>query len=159
MGPAPSTRLPSLVKRTAGGFDYLFEKNIYDLPDAERPDCHKNGTSYLSVYGRMRPDRPAQTITTGIGSPGQGRFIHPTRRRLITPHEAARIQGFPDWFLFSLEGREPSRKDLAKWIGDAVPPFLGFVVTSFTLGAMLGARPVVPEAAEPELPLEPVAAE
>jgi DNA (cytosine-5)-methyltransferase 1 len=78
---------------------------------------------------------------------------------LITPHEAARIQGFPDWFCFSVEGREPSRKDLAKWIGDAVPPFLGFVVTSFALGALLGARPVVPKAAAPELPLEPVAAE
>jgi DNA (cytosine-5)-methyltransferase 1 len=150
---------PELSQANRRRIDYLFEKNLYDLPDAERPDCHKNGTSYLSVYGRMRPDRPAQTITTGIGSPGQGRFIHPTRRRLITPHEAARIQGFPDWFCFSFEGREPSRKDLAKWIGEAVPPFLGFVVTSFALGALLGARPVGPDAVEPELPLKPVAAE
>ena len=135
--------------------DYLFDNDLYDLPDAERPDCHRNGTSYTSVYGRMPPDRPAQTITTGIGSPGQGRFIHPTRRRLITPHEAARIQGFPDWFSFAVKGREPSRKELAKWIGDAVPPFLGFVATSFALDALLGKRARDRQIAECGLPLEP----
>jgi DNA (cytosine-5)-methyltransferase 1 len=78
---------------------------------------------------------------------------------LITPHEAARIQGFPDWFSFALDGRAPSRKELAKWIGDAVPPFLGFVATSFALGALLGTRTVAPEDPEPALPLEPAAAE
>lgn len=111
--------------------NYLFDHDIYDLPEKMRPDCHKNGTSYMSVYGRMNYEKPAPTITTGIGTPGQGRFIHPTQRRLITPHEAARIQSFPDWFDFTKHGT--SRKDLAKWIGDAVPPFLGFAATIFAL--------------------------
>jgi DNA (cytosine-5)-methyltransferase 1 len=107
---------------------WLLENDAHDLPWDERPDCHRNGTSYTAVYGRMYRDRPAPTITTGFGAPGQGRFIHPDRPRLITPHEAARIQSFPDWFDFAPDGLPYTRKNLAKWIGDAVPPILGFTV-------------------------------
>jgi len=156
-GRGPFDTAPEPNRANRRRMEYLFDNGLFDLPDAERPDCHKNGTSYTSVYGRMHPDRPAQTITTGIGSPGQGRFIHPTRRRLITPHEAARIQGFPDWFSFSPEDREPSRKELAKWIGDAVPPFLAFAATGFALGALFGRRTARdPDQARP--PTEPLAA-
>ena len=123
---------------------YLFDEGLYDLPNSERPDCHKDGTTYTSVYGRMRPDRPAPTITTGIGTPGQGRFIHPTRRRLITPHEAARIQCLPDGYRFMGKGEEAPRKALAKWIGDAVPPYLGMTAVCATLSAMTGKPPKLP---------------
>jgi DNA (cytosine-5)-methyltransferase 1 len=101
---------------------YLFENCLYDLPNAERPTCHRDGGhSYASMYGRLRWDAPAQTITTGFGSMGQGRYVHPARRRTITPHEAARLQTFPDWFNF---GEQSSRGVLAKMIGNAVPPLL-----------------------------------
>lgn len=113
--------------------DWLFDNQEYNLANTERPDCHKDGTTYTAVYGRMRGDRPAPTITTGIGTPGQGRFIHPSRRRLVTPHEAARIQGFPDWYGFTAEGEVGKRKDLAKWIGDAVPSVLGHEVAKRAL--------------------------
>lgn len=116
--------------------EWLFENDEYNLPNSERPDCHKNGTTYSSVYGRMRADRPAPTITTGIGTPGQGRFIHPSEKRLITPHEAARIQGFPDSYRFFKAGEVPKRKNLAKWIGDAVPSFLGFHVCREVLSVL-----------------------
>lgn len=106
---------------------YLFDNELFDLPNSERPDCHKDGTTYGSVYGRMHIDRPAPTITTGIGTPGQGRFIHPTRRRLITPHEGARLQCFPDGYAFEHSAKGSPRKELAKWIGDAVPPMLGLM--------------------------------
>jgi DNA (cytosine-5)-methyltransferase 1 len=109
--------------------DYLFENNLYDLPDHVRPDCHKNGHTYPSVYGRMSWDKPSQTITTGFTSPGRGRYIHPSQRRVITAREAARIQGFPDTFEFSINGSIPSRSALAKWIGDAVPSWLGYAAT------------------------------
>lgn len=100
---------------------YLFEHGAYDLPNELRPECHRNGDhSYKSVYGRLRWDRPAQTITTGFGSMGQGRYVHPSRRRTITPHEAARLQTFPDWFDFT----DTPRGVLAKAIGNAVPPLL-----------------------------------
>lgn len=106
--------------------DYLFEHDLYDLPNKERPDCHKDGHTYPSVYGRLDWDKPSQTITTGFVTPGRGRYIHPSQRRVITPREAARIQGFPDDFLFAANGEAPSRKLLSKWIGDAVPSWLGY---------------------------------
>jgi len=103
--------------------DYLFGNGAHDLPDSERPPCHRNKKhSYRSVYGRLRWDTPAQTLTSGFGSMGQGRYVHPSQRRVITPHEAARIQGFPDFFDFSLTEK---RTALHTMIGNAVPPRLG----------------------------------
>ncbi|WP_181170123.1 MULTISPECIES: DNA cytosine methyltransferase [unclassified Mesorhizobium] len=127
---------PVVSSINAERINYLFDHNLYDLPDSQRPDCHKNGTSYTAVYGRMYWDRPAQTITTGFGTPGQGRYVHPIERRLITPREAARIQGFPDWFDFVPSGLAVKRKHLAKWIGDAVHPTLGYAVGLAALSAM-----------------------
>jgi DNA (cytosine-5)-methyltransferase 1 len=115
---------------------YLFDNDRHDLPNEERPDCHKNGHTYPSVYGRLRWDEPAPTITGGFMSPGRGRFIHPSQRRVITAHEAARIQGFPDGFVFKLDSQEPTRKQLGKWIGDAVPTQLGYVATLAALSSM-----------------------
>jgi DNA (cytosine-5)-methyltransferase 1 len=104
---------------------YLLDHDLYDLPNAHRPPCHQNGDhSYRSMYGRMRYDEPAQTITTGFASPGQGRYVHPVRPRTLTPHEAARLQFFPDYFNFSTV---KSKKSLAKMIGNAVPMKLSYV--------------------------------
>jgi DNA (cytosine-5)-methyltransferase 1 len=104
---------------------YLFEHGLYDLPNTHRPKCHKlKDHSYRSVYGRLHWDQPAQTITTGFCSMGQGRFVHPSRRRTLTPHEAARIQFIPDFFTFP----GVKRAALARMIGNAVPPKLTYVV-------------------------------
>lgn len=108
--------------------DHLFDKDLYELPDQERPDCHKDGHTYPSVYGRLSWKKPAGTITTGFLSPGRGRFTHPSERRGLTPHEAARLQGFPDSFQFLDEqGEFLLRKQYAKLIGEAVPPVIGHV--------------------------------
>jgi DNA (cytosine-5)-methyltransferase 1 len=105
--------------------EFLFEHDLFDLPDAERPECHRDKRhSYRSVYGRMHPDVPAQTITAGFGSTGQGRFVHPLTPRTITPHEAARLQFFPDFFSFDGVGRSA----LQRMIGNAVPPKLAYVL-------------------------------
>jgi DNA (cytosine-5)-methyltransferase 1 len=115
---------------------YLFDSGTHNLPVAERPDCHKDGTTYGAVYGRMHANRPAPTLTTGFISPGRGRFIHPLEPRMLTPREAARIQGFPLNYLFNLaNGNNPGRTKLAKWIGDAVPMPLGYAAA---LSALLG---------------------
>ncbi|MGH7019480.1 MAG: DNA cytosine methyltransferase [Brevundimonas sp.] len=98
---------------------YLFDQGLHDLPDAERPDCHRfKAHSYTSVYGRMWWEERAPTITTGFGSTGQGRFVHPLVPRTLTPHEAARLQTVPDSFEFG----EPGRTQLQKMIGNMVPP-------------------------------------
>lgn len=100
---------------------WLLDNDAYDLPNHLRPECHQGNHSYVSMYGRLRWDSPAQTITSGFGSIGQGRFMHPSQLRTITPHEAARLQGFPDYFSFDSAA---SRTELAVIIGNAVPPQL-----------------------------------
>lgn len=104
---------------------YLYKNRKFDLPNRLRPECHRLAEhSYISMYGRLRWNRPAQTITGGFGSMGQGRFLHPSRCRTITPHEAARLQGFPDFFGF---GEVESRVTLQTTIGNAVPPKLAAI--------------------------------
>lgn len=117
--------------------DHLFDKDLYELPNAVRPECHREGHTYPSVYGRMYPDKPAQTLTCGFMSPGRGRFVHPTQRRGITPHEGARVQGFPDSFAFEQVNNMPlHRKDLGKMIGDAIPPPLSFAAALAALSSL-----------------------
>lgn len=114
---------------------FLFDHDLYDLPTSERPECHRDGTTYNAVYGRLHPDRPSPTITTGFLTPGRGRYIHPFLRRTLTPHEAARLQGFPDAYNFFPNPNNPATKvNLTKWIGDAVPMPLGYVAGISALG-------------------------
>ena len=113
---------------------YLFENRRYDLPNPQRPECHRDFEhTYDSMYGRLRGDAPAQTITSGYGSMGQGRYAHPGRRRTLTPHEAARLQTIPDWFTFDVANR---RIALASMIGNAVPPLLGIAIGRLLLPAL-----------------------
>jgi len=121
-------RSANLSKENIARIEWLFDNGAYELANEQRPDCHKDGHSYPSVYGRLYPDKPAWTITTGLNSPGRGRFIHPTERRNITPHEAARLQGFDDEYDF---GNDIGRNSMAKLIGDAVPPLFGNLISIF----------------------------
>lgn len=111
---------------------YLLDNDEFDLPNRLRPECHRDKPNhrYKSMYGRLRWNQPAQTITTGFGSPGQGRYLHPSKLRTLTPHEAARIQFFPDWFDFS---SAKHRRVLADCIGNAVPPKLAFALVRLAL--------------------------
>ena len=114
---------------------WLFENDKHDLDLSERPECHRDGTSYQAVYGRLHWDRPAPTITTGFLTPGRGRYVHPGEQRTLTPREAARLQGFPDSYRFVIDPENPpGRVDLARWIGDAVPMPLGYAAALSVLG-------------------------
>lgn len=106
--------------------DWLFEQDEYNLPNHLRPRCHRSDHSYRSMYGRLRWDAPAQTITSGFGSMGQGRYVHPLVRRTLTPHEAARLQFLPDFIRFSAV--ELRRTALATMIGNVAPPLLATVL-------------------------------
>lgn len=117
---SPSIRQPTTQDR----IDYLFDNDLYELPNHKRPVCHHGEHTYPSVYGRIRPHKPAPTITTGFMTMGRGRFVHPVERRTLTPHEGARIQGFPDWFHFG----ELKRTAYETLIGNAVPPKFTYVM-------------------------------
>ena len=107
---------------------YLYENGIHDLPNSQRPPCHRDKVqSYNSVYGRMHWDRPAQTVTSGFYSMCMGRYVHPDRESTITAHEAARLQAIPDSFNFT---PVRSRTHLATMIANAVPPKLAYVIAS-----------------------------
>jgi DNA (cytosine-5)-methyltransferase 1 len=132
IGADPMLTPAQLKEITRQRVEFLFDNDQYDLPDSERPDCHRiKDHSYHAVYGRMRPNEPAPTLTGGWDTVGRGRFVHPTRRRTLTPREAARLQFIPDFFDFS--PAVDARRDLVEMIGNAVPPKLSYVLTLETL--------------------------
>ena len=116
-----SASTPTDVNRKR--MQWLIDKDKYNLPNRMRPKCHRDKEhTYNAMYGRLNWDAAAPTITTGFGSMGQGRFVHPSRARTITPHEAARLQTLPDFFDVDTS---KGRGAWATVIGNAVPPLLG----------------------------------
>lgn len=91
-----------------------------DLPVQLRVNCHKEGAAKIghrNVYGRLAPDKPAGTITARFDSFTRGKFAHPSEHRNITLREGARLQSFPDSFVFA-----GNQEDIAAQIGNAIPP-------------------------------------
>lgn len=86
-------------------------------------DCHKKHDGHKDVYGRIDPAKPAPTMTTACINPSKGRFVHPTEHHGITARQAARIQTFPDDFLF-----HGGLIAAGQQIGNAVPVELGRVL-------------------------------
>lgn len=80
---------------------------------------------------RLRHDAPSKAITSGARS----EFLHPTAHRLLTLRECARIQTFPDDFVFC-----GSAIDRALLIGNAVPPRLAQAIARSLLTDLKAAR-------------------
>ena len=88
------------------------------LPVALRPDCHKEkNQGYSNVYGRMKWSQLPVTITGGCTTLSKGRFGHPSQLRTISVREAARIQTFPDDYIFDT----PYMEYVCEMIGNALP--------------------------------------
>jgi len=94
-----------------------------DWPDHLKLRCHKKatGTEFRSVYGRMRWDDVAPTITTCCTGLNNGRFGHPAQDRAITLREAALLQSFPRDYEFLEPDEKLISANLARHIGNAVP--------------------------------------
>jgi len=103
---------------------------IWDLPSHLRPKM-----GFRGAYGRMHPDYPAKTITTGLRGPSHGQFCHYAQDRLITLREAARLQSFPDTFSFA-----GGRSAQAFQIGNAVPPLLSRAIRRVSEELILQAK-------------------
>ena len=109
-----------------------------DVPEEHRPRRRSgNGEISGKVYDqnnrRMHPDRPCHTVPASF----YANFVHPFKHRNFTPREGARIQSFPDWFVFKGKPTVVSHKLLERenrlhekflcqynQIGNAVPPLL-----------------------------------
>lgn len=91
--------------------------NRFDLPEELKAPCwKKHSTGAGDVMGRLRWEGPSVTIRTEFFKPEKGRYLHPTEDRAISHHEAARLQGFPDYFQWC-----GSKTEIARQIGNAVP--------------------------------------
>ena len=97
-----------------------------NIPLKYRLPCHQDeqkSGGWPDVYGRLRWDGQCPTITGGFDSFTRGRYGHPQFDRPLTPREAARLQGFPDEFVFL-----GTRGHIRSQIGNAVPPPLAEAV-------------------------------
>lgn len=79
-------------------------------------------STFKDRYTKQCRDTLCSTIVAHLSKDGL-MFIHPTQNRSLTPREAARIQSFPDTFLFPV-----SRTQQFMLIGNAVPPLIGKAV-------------------------------
>ena len=98
-----------------------------DWPKHLVAKCHRKetGKSYPGVYGRMKWNEPAPTLTTQFYGFGSGRFGHPTQARGLSLREGAILQGFPQDYSFVPDGKPIQFKVLGRLIGNAVPVELG----------------------------------
>lgn len=89
-----------------------------DLPENIRPR-----SGYGNTYAKLWWDRPSTTITRNFACPSSSRCIHPRDSRALSIREGARLQSFPDDYLFY--GADGTKR---LEIGNAVPPLLSVAI-------------------------------
>lgn len=97
------------------------------------PKEHLTKSIYSGTWTRMGKDEVSVTITTRFDTPSSGKFTHPYLDRAITVREAARIQSFPDDFVFT--GNKGSQM---RQVGNAVPPLLAQAIATVIMNDMEG---------------------
>ena len=105
-----------------------------DIPRHLLPDRYRGmrRTDSTNLFGRLAPDLPAYTITTQFNNVTTGCFTHPYYDRALTSREAARLQTFPDSYVFV-----GNMTSVCRQIGNAVPPLLAHVLAAGIANAVL----------------------
>lgn len=95
-----------------------------DIPFELLPEGLKRArrSDHTKRYGRLNPNDLCSTIMTKC-DPHWGSFFHPTQARVLSVREAARIQSFPDEYVFTGNMTQQYEQ-----VGNAVPPLLGKAV-------------------------------
>ncbi|AWC31731.1 DNA cytosine methyltransferase [Bacillus cytotoxicus] len=104
--------------KTAG--ERLIKEGKQELRDTYFPQ-----KLYGARYRRLKEDKPSFTVTSHCFD----EIIHPIKNRALTPREAARLQTFPDWYIFKgpyVIFHSNPKQDRYEQIGDAVPPLVGY---------------------------------
>ena len=97
------------------------KRDVLDkAPHLAAPSWWKVRSAVTDVWGRMRWDTPCNTLRTCFQNASKGRYIHPEQNRVISLREAARLHSIPDNWEFV-----GSPAQVARQIGNSVPPFLG----------------------------------
>jgi len=104
-----------------------------DLPPRLKEMYNYRNDIFKDKMKRLRRNRPSWTITAHLAKDGYA-YVHPTQNRTITVREAARIQSFPDTFIFW-----GSRTSQFRQVGNAVPPLLARAVACEMRKALEGA--------------------
>jgi DNA (cytosine-5)-methyltransferase 1 len=109
-------------------------QNWRDIPLDKLPERFTRIRPYdaTTILRRLQNDAPAYTITTKFNEGTTGAFIHPDQPRTLTLREAARLQSFPDRFVFS-----GSAAQVRQQIGNAVPPLLSRALAEAILPSVL----------------------
>ena len=118
------------IERLAPGDDWR-SLPLDLLPPGMRRALRKDHTRR---YRRMQWTGVARSIITRFRDPKSGEYIHPEQHRTISIREAARIQSFPDWFVFAGTNSQQYEQ-----VGNAVPPLLAKAI-GLELHAMLSVR-------------------
>ena len=129
--------IPNHVSPKLSELDLMFARavppggNWKDIPDSIpsqrvkqiRQSYERGEGSRSTYYGRLLEGEPAYTISTYFGRPGNGCHLHfdASQDRTLSYREAARLQSFPDSFVFT-----GPKTAVAKQIGNAVPPLLAY---------------------------------
>ena len=111
-----------------------FSKTPYgdlSLP-CHRRHADKGGSGFSDVYTRIHPDRPSPTLTTKFLNISNGRFGHYDEKqiRALSLREGASLQSFEANYEFYGD----SMGDIARMIGNAVPPELSAYMAKWALG-------------------------
>jgi len=85
-------------------------------------------STFWQTWGRLEKNKPSPTIVTRFDTPSNWKNSHPFLHRAITPREAARIQSFPDDFIFYW-----NKSSIIKQIWNAVPPLLWKAISAHIL--------------------------
>ncbi|MHA1250580.1 MAG: DNA cytosine methyltransferase [Candidatus Helarchaeota archaeon] len=112
-----------VTERDKEVFKYMREKNITkykDLPDKFK--FYGAGDKFSDKFKRINYNRPCHTILAHLEKDGYY-YIHPKCDRTISVREAARLQSFPDHFIFC-----GPKSEQYKQIGNAVPPLLAYAI-------------------------------
>lgn len=104
-----------------------------DMLDKKPALNHLKQRVFNNSYVVQFWDSPARTIIAHLYKDGN-QFIHPdcNQARTLTPREAARLQSFPDDFIF-----EGSKTQQYKQIGNAVPPLMAEAIAKSIKKALL----------------------